>query len=111
MKRKVILILVMLILVAGSLTLSAQDDKVVDSKWVVIHTNNQLVHIRNDSSEYLMVKFDNFAERTVGGEKYFLTTVIKPHEDLVMPFCTTIYIKVDGREVEKADLRTVVIYD
>jgi hypothetical protein len=114
MKRKVILslLVILVIMLSGSIILSAQDDDIVeDSAWVVVYTNNQLVHIRNNSSEYLMIKFDSFAERTLGGDKFFHDTVIKPNEDLVMPRCTTIYIKVDGRKVEKADLRTVVISD
>jgi len=79
--------------------------------WTVINTNKNIVTIENKSSEILLVRWDTYAPRPTGTEKFFTQTYIQSGEIFQMPLCETIYIKVSVDRVEREGLNYVVVKD
>ncbi len=91
-----------------------------ESKWVLVHAKKMGVHIVNDSNDYLIIKYDNYVnhygktieeEMESGLEKFYLSTLIKPHEYLILPNCEEIFIRVSISRVEKTGADSLKITD
>ncbi len=136
MKRKLSILLALLSIVALVMSVSAvlvadendeENEGITyqsyagedDSNWILVHTNMNSVCVDNDSDNYLIVKYDNYINIyehrennedgmiEEGSEKFFINTVIQPHEEIIIPLCTEIYIKTSIKNVEKTGVASL----